>query len=113
MGLRITRKRDNFQALIRKAPIAARKLEQKHAEIWASVMRQIMPRDTGDMIESTAVVIGSSGHASILIKVSYWKFVNNGWVYFEGYHFVEISLEFIRPDWIKDLKKFVRYVKAE
>lgn len=112
MPLRITKKIDRFQEHIRNAPKAARALELKHAQIWASVMKQIAPEDTGALKESIGVQIGSSGGVGLVIGVSYWRFVNNGWVYFEGYHFVEESREFIRKDFVADLKKFVRYVKA-
>jgi hypothetical protein len=111
-GLRITKKVDKFQQHIRNSPRAARELEQKHAEIWASIMRQIMPRDTGAMVESVAVMIGPSGHAGIVIAVFYWKFVNDGTVYISGQFFVEESRELARPGFVKDLKGFVKYLKA-
>lgn len=110
-GLRITKKRDNFQLLIKRAPERARLLEAKHAQIWASVMIQIMPEDTGAMKESTAAVTGSRGATGVQIGVDYWKFVNDGTVYQSGQHFVEESREFVRPDFVKDLRKFVRYLR--
>jgi hypothetical protein len=110
-GLRITRRRDNFQALIKRAPQAARELEIKHVQIWASVMIQIMPEDTGAMKGSVAVVTGSSGGSGIVIGVFYWKMVNDGTVYISGFHFVEESREFVRKDFVADLKKFVRYLR--
>jgi hypothetical protein len=110
-GLRISKNRSNFQALIKKAPEAARRLEAKHAQRWASVMIQIMPEDTGAMKESTAVVTGSSGATGVQIGVPYWDFQNSGTVYISGLHFVEESREFVRPDFVKDLRNFVRHLR--
>jgi calcineurin-like phosphoesterase len=70
-----------------------------------------MPEDTGAMKESTAVVTGSSGATGVQIGVDYWRYVNSGWSHFEGYHFVEESREFVRPDFIKDLRQFVRHLR--
>lgn len=111
MALRITKKRDNFKALIAKAPIAARALEAKHAQLWASVMIQIMPEDTGAMKESTAAVTGSSGATGVHIGVSYWRYQNDGTAFVPALRFVEESREFVRPDFVKDLRKFVRYLR--
>jgi hypothetical protein len=110
-GLRITKRRDNFQELIRKAPEKARLLEAKHAQRWASVMIQIMPEDTGAMKESTAAVTGSGGATGVVIGVPYYRFVNDGTVYQSGQFFIEESREFVRPDFLKDLRGFVRHLR--
>jgi hypothetical protein len=110
-GLRITKKRDGFPALVAKAPAKARELEAKHAMRWASVMIQIMPEDTGAMKESTAAVTGSSGATGVVIGVDYWRFPNDGTVYQSGQFFVEESREFVRPDFVKDVKSFVRHLR--
>lgn len=110
--LRITKKVDRFARIIAAAPQAARELEREHTETWADVMIQIMPEDTGEMKRSTEVVETGSGRTAIKIGVYYWRFVNDGTIYQEGQFFVEESREFIRKDFLKDLKQFTRRLKV-
>lgn len=113
MALRITKRKDRFQEYIKAAPQVARELEEKHVKRWAFVMIQIMPENTGAMKRSTEAVPNSTNRGwGVRIGVSYWRYVNSGWAHFEGYKFVEESREFMHPDFIRDLKKFIPLVRA-
>lgn len=110
--LKLTKRTDNFGKLIAASSKTARALELKHTKAWKTVMVQIMPEDTGAMKRSTEVVQTTRGGYGIQIGVSYWRFVNDGTIYFEGYHFVEESREFVRRGFIADLKGFVRLLRG-
>src|ERR1044072_4547077 len=113
MALRITKRTDNFAHYIKAAPKVARELEEKHVKIWANLMVQIMPEKTGKMKRNTEAVPNRTNKGwGVRIGVNYWKFVNSGWAHFEGYHFVEHSREFVRPDFKRDIKQFIKLVRA-
>lgn len=112
-GIRITKKVDNFDKLIKASRAAAERLEHKHADALASIMRQIMPVDTGEMKRSTEAVgdaLMSRTRWVVKIGVDYWGFVNYGTIYQEGQFFVEQAIDFTRPGFLRDVARFPSFL---
>jgi hypothetical protein len=113
--IRVIKRIDRFHELRTRAPQVAADITKKHVEGGVELLKGIMPRDSGDMIESTEAVpvergFGKGSYA-IRIGVDYWIYPDRGTVYIEGQHFVPRAVESIRSGLHMDFSRFESFLK--
>jgi len=100
-----------FVRKLRRAPEVADKLAEKHAKAGVDLMRSLMPEKTGALKRETEAVKLPVGWG-IRNPLPYFWPQNDGTVYFEGWHFVEYTLESVRKGLRADLRNFGSLLKG-